>query len=226
MTITENNTSLWASGETDTILAGLMSGMGWGDAMDMQEERDDAPYLAMSDREFNEVKQIRKVKRHFKNWDDWLNWARRIEGKRRAAKSSKPVPPPRQKEFVDVLIGLRKDYKEHPYFYFRNAEEQTKELYKLEADICKQPGGKWRMQMIWDEEAAAARPAIDALIERVKRGAVAIQAVKYMLAANKIVKFMKNARDIQEEKFMNRFVKGTARPDEIFERIKRLSRTK
>lgn len=208
MTSTENMTSLWASGalasSTDDILAGLMSGLGWGDAMDMQEEQDDKPYILMSDREFNEVKQIRKVKRHFKNWDDWLIWARRIEGKRRAAKSSKSVPPPRPKEFVDVLIGLRRDYKEHPYFYFKNVAEQEKELYKLEADICKQPGGKWRMQMIWDEEKAAARPAIDALIERVKRGAVAINAVKYMMAANKIVKFMKNVKEMQEEKSLLR----------------------
>jgi hypothetical protein len=174
-----------------------MSGLGWGDAMDMQEERDDAPYLAMSDAEFNEVKQIRKVKRHFKDWNGWLNWARRIEGKRRTAKNAKPVPV-KEKEFIDVLIGLRRDYKEHPYFYFKNAEEQAKELYKLEADITKQPGGKWRLQMIYNEEAAAARPAIDALIERVKRGAVAVQAVKYILAANKIVKFMKIAKNIAE----------------------------
>lgn len=202
MTSMENKTSLWASGASgssdDDILAGLMSGLGWGDAMDMQEERDDAPYLAMSDAEFNEVKQIRKVKRHFKDWNDWLTWARRIEGKRRDAKRSKPVPPPREKEFIDVLIGLRRDYKEHPYFYFKNAEEQSKELYKLEADIAKQPGGKWRLQMIYNEEAAAARPAIDALIERVKRGAVAVQAVKYILAANKIVKFMKIAKNIAQ----------------------------
>jgi hypothetical protein len=181
MTSTENKTSLWASGafgsSTDDILAGLMSGMGWGDAMDMEEEKGDKPYL---------------------------NWARRIEGKRRNAKNTKPVPPTREKEFVDVLIGLRRDYKEHPYFYFKNAEEQSKELYKLEADICKQPGGKWRMQMIWDEEKAAARPAIDALIERVKRGAVAIQAVKYMMAANKIVKFMKIAKSINDAEWEER----------------------
>jgi len=203
----ENKTSLWASGafgsSDDDILAGLMSGLGWGDAMDMQEERDDAPYLAMSDAEFNEVKQIRKVKRHFKDWNDWLNWARRIEGKRRNAKRSKPVPVAREKEFIDVLIGLRRDYKEHPYFYFKNAEEQSKELYKLETDITKQPGGKWRLQMIYNEEAAAARPAIDALIARVKRGAVAVQAVKYILAANKIVKFMKNARNTLEQERMD-----------------------
>jgi hypothetical protein len=202
MTSTENNTSLWGSGafgsSTDDILAGLMSGLGWGDAMDMEEAREDAIYLGMSEKEFNEVKQIRKVKRHFKNWDDWLNWARRIEGKRRTAKNAKPILPQKEKEFVDVLIGLRRDYKEHPYFYFKNAEEQSKELYKLEADICKQPGGKWRMQMIYDEEAAAARPAIDALIARVKRGAVAVQAVKYMLASNKIVKFMKNVKKIND----------------------------
>ena len=208
MTSTENKTSLWASGafgsSTDDILAGLMSGMGWGDAMDMEEEKGDKPYLTMSDAEFNEVKQIRKVNRHFKNWDDWLTWARRIEGKRRNAKNTKPVPPTREKEFVDVLIGLRRDYKEHPYFYFKNAEEQSKELYKLEADICKQPGGKWRMQMIWDEEKAAARPAIDALIQRVKRGAVAVQAVKYMMAANKIVKFMKIAKSINDAEWEER----------------------
>lgn len=207
MTSMENKTSLWASGafgsSDDDILAGLMSGLGWGDAMDMQEERDDAPYLAMSDAEFNEVKQIRKVKRHFKDWNDWLTWARRIEGKRRDAKRSKPVPVAREKEFIDVLIGLRRDYKEHPYFYFKNAEEQAKELYKLEADITKQPGGKWRLQMIYNEEAAAARPAIDALIARVKRGAVAVQAVKYILAAKKIVKFMKNARDMFEQERMD-----------------------
>ena len=216
MTSTENNTSLWGSGafgsSDDDILAGLMSGLGWGDAMDMQEERDDAPYLAMSDAEFNEVKQIRKVKRHFKDWNGWLTWARRIEGKRRSAKSAKPAVPQKEKEFIDVLIGLRRDYKEHPYFYFKNAEEQAKELYKLEADITKQPGGKWRLQMIYNDEAAAARPAIDALIERVKRGAVAVQAVKYILAVNKIVKFMKNVKqmnaDLDEDDWVRRQMYG------------------
>ena len=215
MTSTENKTSLWASGafgsSTDDILAGLMSGMGWGDAMDMEEESNDAPYLAMSEKEFNEVKQIRKVKRHFKNWEDWLIWARRIEGKRRTAKNTKPVSV-KEKEFVDVLIGLRRDYKEQPHLYFKNAEEQSKELYKLEADIGKQPGGTWRLKMIYDEEAAAARPAIDALIERVKRGAVAVQAVKYMLAAQKITKFMKNVKkmneDLDEEDWVRRQMYG------------------
>lgn len=186
-----------------------MSGMGWGDAMDMQEESDDKPYLIMSDAEFNQVKENRKRNRDFKDWNAWLHWARRIEGKRRNAKNIKSAIPVREKEFVDVLIGLRKEYQERPQMYFRNVEERNKELYKLETDICKEPAGKWRMQMIWEEENAAVRPAIDALIARVKRGTVAVQNVKHMMAAHTITKFMKNVKKMCDTEWEEQYYQYT-----------------
>jgi hypothetical protein len=61
----------------------LESGISWGDYIVEEEEREYAPYLKMSLKQFEKAKQEAKGSKKFDSWNDWLAWATRLE-KRRA----------------------------------------------------------------------------------------------------------------------------------------------
>lgn len=177
----------------------LIEGMSWARVVELQEELDDAPYIRMSDAEFRAAKESAKRSRKFSSWDLWLSWAKRIEGKRRIA--AQPQPQPRERDEVTVLLALRADYQRFPQVYFRNEAEQTSALYKLEEQIRKLPGGRWRMDLVVSAEAAEAAAAIDAVIARVRRGAEALRKCRRTLAMLKIKKFMLQAHKTIQDFF-------------------------
>jgi hypothetical protein len=144
----------------------------------------------MADAEFRAAKESAKRSRKFGSWDLWLSWAKRIEGKRRAA--AQPPHPQRERDEVATLLALRADYQRSPYLYFKNEEERTSAMYKLEEQIRKLPGGRWRMDLVLSAEAQDAAKEIDAVIARVRRGAEALRKCRLILAGNIVKKFVVN----------------------------------
>lgn len=165
------------------IFAGLVTGAGWGDAV----EDPDNKYVHMTHDQFETEKKKAKHDRRFPSWDAWLDWAKRIEHKRR---NIIPTSEPKTTSMLSTLLALREDYLRHPERHFRTREERDKELYKLENDIRHEPGGAYKLSLYIKEEVKAAEPEINAIVARVKRGVQAISNVKRLLAGKIIANFL------------------------------------
>ena len=183
----------------DPILAGLLSGRGWGDVIQSAEDSADAVFLNMSEFDFQKEKTIAKETRRFGSWNGWLAWVQRIEYKRRTARiiaATACVPTK-----LDDLIELREDYTSQPHIYFATPIERDAELYKLDAQIRKQRGGTERLEKILAWEHRKALPLIHAAIRRVKSQVQALHNLPKVIAAARIANFVHERRRMFKSMF-------------------------
>jgi hypothetical protein len=112
----------------------------WGDEMILVQERADAKYLRMSRPAWEEEKRLAKVNKRFRNWNDWLLWVERIDNKRLASRRPKRHAPTMMP--LQSLLSLRDEYVNTPGMHFSTEAARVRELRKIEAEICAEPGGK------------------------------------------------------------------------------------
>jgi hypothetical protein len=96
-------------------------GMSWGDyAVDL-ERREDAPYLKMSLKQFEKVKEEAKHSKKFDSWKEWLAWATRLERLRAEEMEFKNA----QKERVEKAAVLEMTPEEFDQFK-QNAKKKER----------------------------------------------------------------------------------------------------
>ena len=160
----------------------------WYSEMMALEQCQDMIYVKMSDKDFNNEKNIAKNTRRFGSWNSWLTWVQRIESKR-------AYTPPVQVSLLDNLISMREDYIGTPQQYFDSPVSRDAALYKLEEKIRKIPGGRIRLEKNLAIEHRKALPEIMEVINTVKRRIQAGKNCARIIAGVKIVKFVRKVRE-------------------------------
>lgn len=173
--------------DNDPIMAGLLSGRGWGDVIQSAEDDADRRFIHMSAFDFNREKTVAKEMRRFGSWNAWLKWVHRIEAKRAALRALRPPPP---LTHLDHLMGLRRDYVSEPHKYFKTPVDRDAELYKLEGEIRKQHGGRDTLEKILAFEQIEVLPQIHSVISRVKEQLQAANRCKKIIAGSRISHFL------------------------------------
>jgi hypothetical protein len=172
----------------DPILAGLLSGRGWGDVIQSFEDSADAVFINMTEFDYQREKTIAKNTRRFGSWNAWLAWVQRIDSKRRSLRimAATTFAPTK----LDDLIDLRRDYTTQSHIYFATPIERDAQLYKLDAQIRRERGGSERLDAVIACQNRKALPEILATIQRVKRQAAALRNLPKVIAAGRIAHFL------------------------------------
>lgn len=159
----------------------------WAEAVQDAEDAEDAEYVRMTEEEFQAEKRRVKESRKFKCWDDWLSWAIRVERKRRVAAAGAGFGLlRRERPYLQVLLHLREDYRRMPCLYFTDKKEMEREMYKIDEEIASQPGGAYRLHLVYEEEKKAAAPELNALVVRIRRQAQALRTCRAITAGKRI----------------------------------------
>jgi len=157
----------------------------WAEAVEDEEDAEDAEYVRMTEADFQDAKRRLKESRKFKSWDDWLSWAIRVERKRRRRSGGIGLMQ-RERTMLQVLLRLREDYRRMPCLYFTDKKEMEREMYKIDEEIASQPGGAYRLHLVYEEEKKAVAPELNALVARIRRQAQALRTCKAILAGKRV----------------------------------------
>jgi hypothetical protein len=163
----------------------------WAEAAEDDESARDAPFVAMTDAEFEEERMAAKRERRFASWEDWVTWVRRIQARRQRTKAMSEPAPLRERSMLTVLLRLREDYRRNPNMYFHTKKEADQEMYKIDEEIARETGGAYRLRIVYEEEKREAAPMLDALVSTIRRRAAALQTCRRILAGKKILAFLR-----------------------------------
>ena len=92
----------------------------------------------------------------------------------------------RERPYLQVLLHLREDYRRMPCLYFTDKKEMEREMYKIDEEIASQPGGAYRLHLVYEEEKKAAAPELNALVVRIRRQAQALRTCRAITAGKRI----------------------------------------